>query len=516
MIERFLRSVGWTDTRSPSTSNSVSSLENDQRNSSYSRSRWLSGSLWLGGANASSLGATVIVGVLLARKLGPSGLGVYSAVTVATMFMSLLVTFRLELHLLTLLRNDEIDRAAYFSVLRAAYLLVLPTCVVGEAIALLVIHGPISTPLAIDIMEVALAPLLFRRVVLQVRTQMGRLALSQSIGRVAWVTAVVVLVVINPPDLILWVIVARVTALVVEIVILTLMAPFARAVTHEPSSRVQPVMTVLRQSLFLMASGLAGTGFNRLDQLILTGVKGSTPTGTYAAGVRLAELPGIIAPIVQNVSTPGLLELHRRGERRELEEALIDSLLLMLVPAGLAVATLVVFPATIIRLLYGPQFGGAVPIVVVLAMAEWITLPATTFTSVALAVDCRSNFFGATIIGFAVSLALDVTLIPHFGGLGAAWASLAGYATATVGHGLWGSDVRRIVRVTILPLTKASGGLALAIGIGYAPAISSGGRMALMVIAYFAACWFIHPASSRRLWRGAISVLSARNVKSTQ
>ena len=107
----------------------------------YRRSRWLKGSLWLGIANAASLGATLIVGVLLARKLGPSGLGVYAAVTVATTFMSLLVTFRLELHLLTLLRNDETDRAAYFSVLRASYLLALPICLLGEAIALLVIHG---------------------------------------------------------------------------------------------------------------------------------------------------------------------------------------------------------------------------------------------------------------------------------------------------------------------------------------------------------------------------------------
>jgi O-antigen/teichoic acid export membrane protein len=455
------------------------------------------------------------VGVLLARKLGPSGLGVFAAVTVVTTFMTLLVTFRLELHLVTVLRNDEMDRAVYFSVLRASYLLALPICLLAEAMALLVIHGAMRVPLAIDIGEVALAPLLFRRVVLQVRTQMGRLALSQAGGRVAWVAGVVALVVANPTDLLVWVMVARVAALAAEICLLTLLTPFDRAIAHAVSSRVQPVTTVLRRSVFLVGSGLAGTGFNRLDQLILAGVKGSVATGTYSAAVRLAELPGLIAPIVQNVSTPGLLELYRRGERRNLEEALIDSLMLMLVPAGIAVAILVAFPAELVRLLYGPQFSGAAAMVAVLALAEWVTLPATTYMSLALAVDCRSNLFGATLIGFGVNLTLDLALIPHYGGLGAAWASLVGYATAMVAHGLWGADVRRLARVTILPVARASAALALAIGIGYTPGMSWGGRVALMVSAYFVACWFVHPASSRRLWHGAASVFRARHLKGT-
>lgn len=475
--------------------------------------QWLTGSAWLGGGTLASLGVTVIAGIALARFLGPRGLGAYAAVTVATSLITVLSIYGLDLHLVTILGLDGNDVGSYDAVARLAFVLCFTASLIGEGVAWLAFSGQSRLALMIDLGEVAFAPLLLRAVVLQVRGKQRSVVTALLLNRVTWIVVVVAVVLAHPRYPLPWLLGGRVLALWVQGSILRLLAKLPASPRVNYRVAAAGSLKALRASSPIALGSLLGNGYNRVDQLLLSGMRGPYMTGLYAAGVRLAELPGSIPGIVQNVSLPTLVRLHHEGRRQDLCRALDGALLLTIVPGGLAVALLAGLGRPLVVLVLGQGFSGAAAAVVILAAADWARLPGTVYTSLALAVGRRRALVIGTGCGFAVNLVVNFALIPLLGAIGAALASLLGYGTSAVvvarairGE-LRGTRGRRLLTVRL--------GIAAALPalLGHFVQLSLAGDALLIILGYVFIIGVLLPDERRRLLlAGGAPLRGARSV----
>jgi PST family polysaccharide transporter len=493
-----------TSTDSKPSSPSVAPGPEPLETLAYSRGGWLTRTGWLVSGSAAQTAVSAGVGVVLARFLGPGNFGIYSALTVAIALVATLAGFRLQFHLVTVLQARRGDRILYVQVLKAAYLVTLPVCVAALAIALGALSGKLRLLAAIAVAEVAVYPLRMARVALQVHGRQFAMAIAGLTGRLAWAALVAAIVVAKPANALVFIMAARVVALAVEAALLAWMA-------HLPlvgwcRARVGGVrqsLQILRSSVPLAISGISGVGYDRIDQLLLGPLRGAVQTGLYASGVRVAELLGMLPPLVQNVSLPGLVELHRRQDSRGFDAAVADSLLLTLVPVGLGMAVLVPHGGPLAVLVFGHAYRGTGEIIAVLAVAEGLRLVGTTYSSAALAVGARGLWARATIAGFAINVVLNLALIPFYGGLAAAWASLVAYGVASgikvVGH----PSLRRSSFASGTVLVKVGAAVVLADSVAVVREVPLAASIALSCLIYVAACTALMPDQARRLARQA-------------
>lgn len=440
-------------------------------------------------------------GVLVARLLGPFGFGVYAVVVVVVGLAATVASFRLEIHLITRLRAVSIDVALIQEVVRASWFMTLVVVSTGTVIG--VVLRPVA-PLVVAVVagEVLLSPLTLGRAVLQVQARQRALVASALVGRTVWLALVVAVAATRSGSPLVLVLAARVLSLGCELVVVWRLAGVPVGPTLSPrllSPRRHHA--TLRAATPLIVSGLAGTAFNRADQLILAGIRGPLETGLYAAGVRVAELLGVVAPIVDNVTLPGLVELNRRGDEAGFVRAVRDTTLLMTVPTGLLVALLLSGGTELAVVVLGADYRAVGPLVGLLAMAEWVTVLGSVSSSAALARERRGVLVQAGLAGLAVNVLVNLALIPRFGAIAAGWACIAGYGVASfyaytvpaLRAPLWGSAAAA-ARVLVAIL--------VAWGVGLAPLPLPASLLAVTAV-YAVALGCVLPADLRRVHRWA-------------
>ena len=181
-----------------------------------------------------------------------------------------------------------------------------------------------------------------------------------------------------------------------------------------------------------------GSGFTtiygRIDTWLVALLAPAGVSGLYAACYRITETLRLPAQAAGAVT---LADANREGEggvalaRRRA----IRYLGLTAVPA----AILFVGAEPILRLLFGADFAPAAPILRVLALSS---LASAVVSVLGPTVAVRTGFRFAVTVGVVtgLNLALNVVLIPHLGGTGAAWANvasegvLAGLLVAAIGQ----------------------------------------------------------------------------------
>jgi O-antigen/teichoic acid export membrane protein len=184
--------------------------------------------------------------------------------------------------------------------------------------------------------------------------------------------------------------------------------------------------SVLGDSWALGIMGIAMAGFYRSDQLLVQGLAGAAENGLYGAATRIAFTAAVGGSLVVMAGYPGLARASKSPS------AYASSLRRVVVLSFLvgAVAAVVVFLGADIltRVLYGPGFEGAAPILRVLSLVTFANSLALvgTYSASALGRERRAMRFALGMIAFNVLA--NVVLVPRFGALGAAWASAVGEA----------------------------------------------------------------------------------------
>ncbi len=192
--------------------------------------------------------------------------------------------------------------------------------------------------------------------------------------------------------------------------------------------------SLMEDSWPLLVGAMAATVYMRIDQIMLRWLSGADAVGLYAAATRMSEAAYAV-PLLMGTSLMATLTAAAGDNARF--EALVERYFQASAALGylLAVPAIVVAP-WLLRLIYGEAFAGA-------GVVAQIHLVSVIFVSISVARGRVLVIHGLTrfamftaVIGGTVSLALNVVLIPRWGPVGAALATVAAHAMAALGSTL--------------------------------------------------------------------------------
>lgn len=186
---------------------------------------------------------------------------------------------------------------------------------------------------------------------------------------------------------------------------------------------------LMRRSWPILVSGGFAQINLRADALIIAAMVSVTDVGIYSAASRLSEAWSVLAMAIVTATFPALVKLARvdvSAYGRELSR-LLRVLIWLSLAGGVSIA---IASPIVIDLVYGPEFAPAAAVLAVHVFGG-VFLFVRTAVSRWLIIE---NLFVFSLIshvmGAVVNIGLNLALIPTIGIVGAAWASVASYATS--------------------------------------------------------------------------------------
>jgi PST family polysaccharide transporter len=385
---------------------------------------------WISFERAARVVLNALIGLMVARHLGPARLGLLSYCTALVALLAFVPALGLDAIVKReLLRGPE--KAS--ELLASSFMLRLIAGTVGYALVLLA--GVPAWGLADDEARLlaVIGLMLFQpafflsdlwlqahlRAQLTTAVQLGALCLSSALR--LW------LIHVDGP------IVAFAWANIVESVLVAvgcfvgarcagLRFPIAAA-------RLKIGRQLLNDGWPLMFASLAIVVYMKIDEIMLRQLSGVEAVGVYAAAAKLSEIWYFIPIGLASSLLPALLRA------RDLDATLYGVRLQQYYDVSAFAAYLLSVPIAfaaswIVRVAYGDAFTAAGPI---LGVHIWSSI--FVFLGVArgqwLVNEGLQKFYlGATIVGAVANVLLNLLLIPRWDGLGAAYATLASYAIA--------------------------------------------------------------------------------------
>ncbi len=189
---------------------------------------------------------------------------------------------------------------------------------------------------------------------------------------------------------------------------------------------------LLRDSWPMGIAGIAIMVYVKIDQVMLGQMTSQQETGLYAAAASLSEVWYFIPMAIATTVFPLIIgtETGEAGARDRRLQRLYDAMVaISLVIAG--VTTILGGP--LITALYGAPYARAANMLVVHIWSLPFVALGTARARFLVANNMTTLAMVSALLGGVANIALNVCLIPRYGGLGAAWASLVSYAFAGYG-----------------------------------------------------------------------------------
>ncbi len=400
-------------------------------NGRHTLRRAFGNSLWLFFDQILRMLAGIIVGVWLARYLGPEDYGWFNYALVTVGVVTSLTSFGIGPVVVRELARRPADTAGWMGAaffLRAA----------GAALGLLTCvgiawwHSGSATPAGTLILVVA-AGILFQApdiidLLFQARGE-SRVSASVRMGQCLFGSALRVFLILSGAPLL-----AFAAAGVAE---LAAAAGGWLVVAHRGGHGIgtwtctqSRILTLLRESWPLAVSGAAITAQAYADQLVIGAMLGADELGQYAAAMRLVSVFAFIPMVIQTVSAPEIARAKQDDET--LYQRRLYSLYRFMFGLFLVTALpLIVWGPAAARVLYGGSYAGAAALLPYLAFRLFFTNLGVA-RGIFITNEGLLRFALLTAIaGAVVNVALNVALVPRWGAIGAVAASLVSFAVTT-------------------------------------------------------------------------------------
>jgi O-antigen/teichoic acid export membrane protein len=182
----------------------------------------------------------------------------------------------------------------------------------------------------------------------------------------------------------------------------------------------------LNDSWPLIFSGFVIMLYMRIDQIMIKSMLNENKMGIYAAAVRLSESYYFIPSVIANSLFPAIM--NAKNNNAELFSMRLKQLYIILFWLALIIAIPVSFFSDwLIQFLYGNEFIGAGD---VLSISVWAGI--FTFLSVGtgqylIAENLTKVAFVRNLVSACINIILNFIFIPIYGINGAAWATLISY-----------------------------------------------------------------------------------------
>ena len=386
----------------------------------------LGNGVWRVGDTVFRMGLGLLVSVFVARYLHPTGFGLISFAGAMATLVTAIAQFGMQTVVVRELIRRPQERPA----------------ILGSALVLRLLAGAVSIVLALggtwllrpgdyralEVVFIVSAVALPRSwdVVdydYQARIQARSVVIARNIGFVAFALLRVLLVLVSAP------LEAFALAITGEQVLATmLMIRLWRVdglTVKVRSATRRELHDLVVNTWPLVIAGLSMVVYMRIDQIMLASMIGDAGVGLFSAAVKISEALYFIPVAAIATAAPVFTAAHQRSQAEYARHML--RVMRILVWLAIAVAAILAcFSHFIILTLYGPSYA---PAAGVLSIHAWIY--------VLVSLNCCGNqwlldkgYFHCnmyqTLGGAVINIALNLTLIPRFGIIGAAIASFAG------------------------------------------------------------------------------------------
>jgi O-antigen/teichoic acid export membrane protein len=197
-------------------------------------------------------------------------------------------------------------------------------------------------------------------------------------------------------------------------------------------ARLPLARELLRDSWPLILSGVVIMIYMRIDQVMIGQISGNQEVGVYSAAVRLAEVWYFIPTAVVSSVFPGIVEAKAIGDEPFYGQ--LQKLYNFMAFLAYAVALPVTFIAgPVVNLLFGSAYEKAGPMLAVLIWAGLFTNLGVARSSFLTAMNWTRLHLLTVSFGCMINVGLNFLLIPRYGGIGAVIASFIAYWFATHG-----------------------------------------------------------------------------------
>jgi PST family polysaccharide transporter len=387
---------------------------------------------WLFADKIVRLGIGLVVGLWVARYLGPASFGLLSTATAYVALVSSLATLGLDGIVVRELVRRPGETAA---ILGSAFFLKLGggmlTIIVAVAAALLVPLNDVRVPGMVAVVAGGTLFLAWDAIDFwfQSRVQSKYTVLAKNAAFILASLYRVAMVLVG----------ADVMAFVWAVFIESLLGAAGLIVAYQMTGRAGVrwhatracARGLLADSWPLILSGLSIMVYMRIGQIMLYAMLGKAEAGIYSAALRVSEVWYFIPTVIVSSVYPAIL--RAREADRGLYYRRLERLFSIVLLVALAIAVPMTFLSTpLMTLLFGAKYTGAGPILMVhIWTAVFVFLGAAQGTWDAAEGLTRLSLL-RTVGGAIASIGLNILLIPLWGGIGAA-------AGAVVAQSLAGS-----------------------------------------------------------------------------
>lgn len=180
---------------------------------------------------------------------------------------------------------------------------------------------------------------------------------------------------------------------------------------------------LLKESWPAILSGFAVMIYMRIDQIMLAQITGNREVGLYSAALRFSEIWYFIPTIIVNSVMPSLTQDRQKSE--EVFFNRMQHLFNILVKIAYAIALPMTFFSTLlVTSVYGQSYKEAGTILAIHIWTAVFVFLGVGMSPWILNENMLRFSFYQTAMGAITNIVLNVILIPEFGGVGAATATL--------------------------------------------------------------------------------------------
>lgn len=378
------------------------------------------------------MGVALIVGVWVARYLGPHQFGILSYAQAMVALASPIASLGLDnIVVRNIIRNIE-DRDKILGTAFMMKLIASTLSIIGVIIITFMLRPSdlvTTTLVAITSIGVILQSVDVIDYWFQSQVQSKFVSISRSTSYIVSSILKIILIVLNA-DLIYFAVATAVECLVSAILLLVMYKKQKLAVLKWKLD-LNIMKDLLKDSWPLILSGMTIIIYMKVDQIMLGNILNDEAVGIFTAATRLSECWYFIPTILMVSFAPTISESFNKRDYINYYKK-IQTLMNILASIAIVISIPVTFVAPIvIRILYGDGYTESATVLSIHIWASIFVFLGVARNPYLINENLTKFSFASTALGGIVNIILNMLLIPNYGAIGASFTTLISQAIAS-------------------------------------------------------------------------------------
>lgn len=184
------------------------------------------------------------------------------------------------------------------------------------------------------------------------------------------------------------------------------------------------------QGKWLLLSGIASVLYLKIDQVMLASIHGVEEVAYYAAAAKLSEFWYVFPVLIANAYNAKFILLKKQSAQAY-ENFILKFLSIMVLAALVIIAFTLMFSSHIIEFIYGNTYKTSATILSIHILATLFIFQRALLSKWLINEGHYKFSMYSHGAGAITNIILNIILIPLYGGIGAAWATLFSYMVAS-------------------------------------------------------------------------------------